>query len=390
MPCRQQDYKGDDQMISSHQSTDTLIVGGGVIGCIIAYELAKAGLKPLVLEKNTLGSQSTQAGAGMLGAQVEMHAPGPLFDLGVKSRALFADLRDELLEVSEIDIELQTSGIFRVAVDEMDRRALLDRQAWQTDLGHKAVWFEDEDLRRELGDIVSTTYGALYLPDDHQVRNTQIMLALTIGARRLGADFLQQTAMTGFLLENGRVAGVKTIEGEIRANRVILATGAWTGLLTDQLGIGLPIFPVKGQAFLVDTFAPPTPFTIYTHGCYLLPKRNGQVYVGASEEHVGFDRRANLGALASLSSRAVELVPSMAALPLASTLTGLRPGSADGLPFLGSIPGVEGLYVASGHFRNGVLLSAITGQLMRELLTGQQPSIDLTPFSPARILTPHQ
>lgn len=374
-------------MISSYKYTDTLIVGGGVIGCSIAYELAKAGFKPLVLEKNTLGSQSTQAGAGMLGAQVEMGEPGPLFELGVASRALFADLRAELQEISEIDIELQTSGIFRVAVSESDRRSLMIRQQWQTACGQRATWFEDEDLRTELGDIVSTTYGALHLPDDHQVRNMQLLTALVAGARRLGANFLQQTAMTGFLLENGRVVGVKTVDGDIRADRVVLATGAWTGLLTEQLDRDLPIFPVKGQAFLVDTFTPPTPFTIFTHGCYLLPKRNGQVYVGASEEHVGFDRRPNLGALASLSHRAVELMPAMASLSFASPLTGLRPGSQDGLPFLGAMPGIEGLYVASGHFRNGVLLAPMTGRVMREVLTGQTPSVDLTPFSPERVLS---
>lgn len=366
--------------------TDVLIIGGGVIGSVIAYELAKAGLAPLVLEKNTLGSQSTRAGAGMLGAQVEMHQPGPMFELGLKSRALFPHLRDELLELSGIDIELLKSGIFRLAVDEEDREHLLQRQAWQTAQGQQAIWYEDAELRRELGDAVSTTYGALYLPDDHQVRNSQVMLALTASAKRLGAQFVEQTAVIGFLIANGRVAGVKTLQGDVRANRVVLAGGAWSGLLAAHLEVHLPIFPVKGQAFLVEAYAPPTPYTIFTHGCYLLPKCNGTIYVGATEEDAGYDSRPTLGSLAQLATRAVELMPVLRDLPFSAPLAGLRPSSADGLPFLGNVPGLDGLYVAAGHFRNGVLLSAITGQLMRELLTGQTPSVDLTPFSVERTM----
>ncbi|MGZ4133555.1 MAG: glycine oxidase ThiO [Tumebacillaceae bacterium] len=371
-------------MKNSIAQTDTLIIGGGVIGCSIAYELAKRGCKPLVIDKDALGSQATSAGAGMLGAQVEMHQPGAMFELGLASRALFPELQQELLDIGGVDIELQTPGIFRVAVDEADRHDLLERQRWQQAHGQRAIWMEDEEMRRELGDLVSTTYGALYLPDDHQVRNPQLMHALSSSAKKLGARFMEQTAMIGFCTENGAVVGVKTINGEIRADRVIIAAGAWSGLLANQMGLDVPIFPVKGQSFFLNAYAPPTPYTIFTHGCYILPKRNGQIYVGATEEEAGFDRRPNLGSLARLSSRATELMPKIGQLPFDKPIAGLRPGSADGLPFLGAVPGVAGLYVASGHFRNGVLLSAITGKVMAELLTGDTPSIDLQPFAVER------
>ncbi|MBL0386386.1 glycine oxidase ThiO [Tumebacillus sp. ITR2] len=362
--------------------TDVLIVGGGVIGASIAYELAEAGVQTLLIDKDNLGSQSTRAGAGMLGAQVEMMNPGPMFELGVASRALFSNLREKLLEISGLDMELQTPGIFRVAVDEEDRQELLARQIWQREAGQRAEWYEDEDLRNILGDnIVGTTYGALYIPDDHQVRNNALLLALVASAKALGAKFLEHTAMTSFLTENGAVVGVQTQDGVIRANRVVLATGAWTGLLGQGLGLDIPVFPVKGQSFLLDSYAPPTPYTIFTHGCYILPKRNGQVYVGATEEASGFDTRPNLGSLAKLSTQAVHLMPSLASLPFAEPIAGLRPGSRDGLPVLGDVPGVPGLYLATGHFRNGVLLSAITGKVMRELLTGTETSVDLKPFA---------
>ncbi|MGB8956963.1 MAG: FAD-dependent oxidoreductase, partial [Tumebacillaceae bacterium] len=295
-------------------------------------------------------------------------------------------LRDELQEISSVDIELQTPGIFRVAVDERDRAELKARMQWQQAHGQRAIWYEDVELRQELGETVTTAYGALYLPDDHQVRNMQLLLGLVTSAKKLGAQFLEETAMTGFVEENGAIVGVTTLNGVIRADRVILAAGAWTGLLADQLSLNVPIYPVKGQSFLVDAYAPPTPYTIFTHGCYILPKRNGQIYVGATEEESGFDRRANLGSLAHLSGRAVELMPRLSGMPFSEPIASLRPGSRDGLPFLGSVPGVEGLYLASGHFRNGVLLAPITGKLIAELLTGKQPSLDIEPFSIKRVL----
>lgn len=365
--------------------TDVLVVGGGVIGASIAYELAKAGVKTLVVEKNEMGSQSTRAGAGMLGAQVEMMAPGAMYELGVASRALFSRLREELLEVSGQDMELQTPGIFRVAVSMADRQELRARQVWQNQAGQRAEWYEEEELRRIVGDdVVGSSFGALYFPDDHQVRNDALLLALLASAKALGASFMEHTAMTGFLTQNGAVVGIMTPNGPIRANRVVLAAGAWSGLLGRELDLDIPVFPVKGQSFFLKSHSAPTPYTIFTHGCYVVPKRNGQVYVGATEEEAGFDARPNLGSLARLSQQAVELMPKLAKLPFHEPIAGLRPGSRDGLPLLGAVPGVSGLYLATGHFRNGVLLSAITGKLMREVLTGAPTSLDLAPFSLAR------
>ena len=317
----------------------------------------------------------------MLGAQVEMHNPA-IVELGIKSRALFADLRDELLELCNIDIELLTEGIFRVAVDETDRQLLLQRREWQTQLGQQAIWCEDHEVRKRW-DLVNTTHGALYLPNDHQVRNSQMLLGLT-ASPQLGAQLLEQMAVIGFLSENGQIVGVKTIQGEIRANQVVLATGAWTGLIAEHLEFELPVFPVKGQAFLLNTYAPATPYTVFTHGCYILPKNNGTVYVGATEENVGFDHhpKSRLARQTLHTSRLPDAIAWRTAHFRAAcrVTSGLRRC----MPFLGPVPGIEGLYVAAGHFRNGILLSAITGQVMSDVLNGKTPSVDLTPFAVGR------
>lgn len=363
---------------------DVCIVGGGVIGCSIAYYLAKQGLRPLVIEKNTLGSQSTQAGAGMLGAQVEMDAPSPLYTLGIASRHLYKELAIELKDLSGVEIELQTSGILRLAVSEEDRTDLLTRQQWQAETGQKTEWVEDDDLRRDFGNLFGPTFGALFLPDDHQVRNLALVNSLAVAATRLGASFLEHTEVIGFLRQGNRITGVETPTGKFETDRVILAAGAWSGILGKLAGFDLSVFPVKGQAVLARTLAPVTPFTVFTHGTYMVPKINNQLYIGATMEQAGFDQSPSLQGISRILSDAIRIMPPLAKLGMDKNLVGLRPGSSDGLPFIGEVPGLDGILVASGHFRNGVLLAPITGQIIAGLVTDHKSAFDLSPFSLAR------
>lgn len=365
---------------------DVCIVGGGVIGCSIAYFAAKKGLRPLVLEKHTLGSQSTQAGAGMLGAQVEMEEPDALFRLGIASRALYKELREELKDRSGLDIELQTAGILRLAVSEADRQTLLARRDWQNSNGQRTQWLEDDELYKDFGDLFGPTFGALYLPDDHQIRNLALLNALVAAASAMGAEFREHTEVTGFLRQGDRILGVETNSGRFKAGHVVLAAGAWSGLLGKSAGLELPIFPIKGQAVLAETRIPVTPLTVFTHGTYMVPKLTGHIYIGATMENAGFDKTPTLQGISRLVSDAVRIMPPLGKLGWSAHLVGLRPGSRDGFPFLGELPGAEGLLVASGHSRNGVLLAPVTGLAMAELLAGETPSVDLSPFSPARLL----
>lgn len=364
---------------------DTVIIGGGVIGCSIAYQLAKRGLRPLVIEKQTLGSQATQAGAGMLGAQVEMPAPDAMYHLGVASRSLYKELQSELKDASGVDIELQTPGILRLAASEEDRTSLLASREWQTQSGQKTEWLEDEELRQQFGDIFGPTYGALYLPDDHQVRNIALLRAFVVAASRLGATFIEHTEVTGFLRQGERITGVETSNGKFEADQVVLAAGAWSGLLGRLAGFELPVFPLKGQAVLANTQAPITPFTVFTHGTYMVPKLNSQLYIGATMERVGFDDSPNVQGVAQILTNAIKVMPQVKQLAMAGNLVGLRPGSIDGIPFFGEVPGLEGMLVASGHLRNGILLAPITGLILADLVTGYEPSFDITSFKLSRL-----
>ncbi|BCJ86424.1 glycine oxidase ThiO [Effusibacillus dendaii] len=363
---------------------DVCIIGGGIIGTAIAYYTARKGLRPLILERSTFGSQSTQAAGGMLGAQVETNTPDPLFQFAVQSRAMFQDLQAELKELSGYDIELQTAGMIRLAVSEEDRASLLAKQEWQTQFGQRAEWMEDADIRKMAGDLFGATYGGLFLPDDLQVRSMAMLQALLAGARKLGAEVQEHTEVINFLQEGGRVIGVETGNGPFYADQTVLAAGAWSGLISRRIGLDLPVFPVKGQSILAKASSPITPFTVFTHGTYFVPKISGHLYIGATMEQVGFDKTHTLQGINRILTDATRILPSIKQLGIHSTLVGLRPGSADGLPYIGSIEGIEGLHVASGHLRNGILLAPLTGLVVSELLTGQPVSVDLTPFSISR------
>jgi glycine oxidase len=364
--------------------TDIIIVGGGVIGTAIAYFLAKEGVKPLVIDRGKTG-QASRAAGGMLGAQVEMHEPGPLFELALQSRSMFPQLQEELYEIAKVDIELNRTGMLRVAVSEEDREELIKRIPWQKQAGCRADWLEEEDLRRTCGDILSPTYGALYLPDDGQVRSPRLLQALTQAAALLGSRFIEETEVIGFVREGDRICGVRTLQEVYPADQIVIAAGAWSGYLLSLLGIDLPVQPQKGQSLFVEAVPPVTPYTLYTHGTYIIPKANGQTYVGATAETVGFDPRPTLQNMERLTTSANRLVPALARSIFAGTITGFRPASHDGLPYIGRIPQVEGLYVATGHWRNGILLSAVTGRLMSELLLSRPLSRSLAPFAPERL-----
>lgn len=368
-------------------SYDTIIIGGGIIGATLAYRLAERKKRVLVLEKNRLGSGATQAGAGMLGAQVEMKENGPLYQFGLYSRSLFEQFSSELYDVSHIDIELDRSGLFRVATSMEDRDELMNRFTWQTESGQMAEWMEPHELPQQVKSLLGNHFGALYFSADHQVRNPQYLHASVVASQKLGATYIEHCAVQSFIREEGpihKVIGVQTLTDRFYADQVVVAAGAWSGKIAESLGLSVDVFPVKGQALNVKNSPHLTPYTLYTHGAYLVPKHTGHTYIGATEDLVGFDLTPRSKNVQTLLHLAQSVVPKIGETEFASTLVGLRPGTKDGLPYIGAHPDWEGLYLATGHFRNGILLSAGTASVMADLLTGQSPMFDLKVFATNR------
>ncbi|MDB5085920.1 MAG: glycine oxidase ThiO [Bacilli bacterium] len=372
----------------STSSYDTIIIGGGIIGACIAWQLAQKNRKVLVLEAGRIGCGASHAGAGMLGAQVEMDSPGPLYNFSIFSRSLFDELTDQLKDESHIDSELDRTGMFRIATSESDREELINRCAWQTASGQSAEWIEPEQIPAELKNRIGYHYGALFLPHDYQVRNPQYLKALATSAMKHDARIIESTAVRRLLTNEGqpgKVVGVQTdTDLQFFADQVVLAAGAWSGVLARSLGINLGVYPIKGQAVLLESPTHFTPYTLFTHGTYIVPKHTGHTYIGATETADGFDARPLARNVRTLLTSAGQLAPDVEDMEFVDSIAGLRPASHDGLPYIGSIPGWEGLYAATGHWRNGILLSAGTGAVMADLLLGHTAQTDISAFDPGR------
>jgi len=362
---------------------DVIIVGGGVIGCSIAYHLAAGGVGVALFERKEVAGEASGAAAGMLAPLSESPQPGPFVDLCLASLRLFPALADAMREETGIDIEYLPSGILRVALTEDEERELRHRLEWQRSLGLALEWVDGEALRR-LEPRLAPARGALYSPQEHQVSAGRLTQALAQAAARRGAVLRQGLAVTGLLTNGRRVTGVRTGSGRVSGGQVVLAAGSWTGAFARRLGVPLPVRPVRGQMLAFADFALPLRHIVWGEAAYLVPKANGFLFVGATVEEVGFRSVTTVEGQRDLRRGARGLVPSLAHGEVASSWAGLRPGTADGLPILGPVPGWEGLSVASGHYRNGILLSPITGWLIAQLLTEGKTEVSLAPFSPGR------
>jgi glycine oxidase len=351
---------------------DAVIIGGGVIGSSIAYHMAKRGKKVVLLERERLAGQASSAAAGMLAAQAEMNEDGPLFELARRSRAMFPEIAEELRQLCGIDIGLVQSGMFKIALspeEETELRRIID---FQRAAGEKAEWMSGEEVRRREPGVSEEVRGAMFIPDDGQVSAPDLSLAFAKSAAILGAHIREFTEVKSLILEGGEVSGVVTQEDTIYCDRIIVASGFWSGRLLEQSGCQTPIYPVKGECFSVISDVPLIRSTIFSHGCYLVPKKGGRTLVGATMKEHSYDRKVTLEGIATLLEKAKRLVPRIIRAEWEKAWAGLRPQTPDGLPYLGEHSKWKGLFIAAGHYRNGILLSPITGKLVADWAEGKE------------------
>ena len=365
---------------------DAIVVGGGVIGGAIAYNLAKRGGKVLLLEKDRLASKSSGAAAGMLGAQSEMDGDGPLFQLARKSRAMFPKIAEEIKENSGIDIGLINKGMLKVALTEQEQQEYKRIMAIQNQSGEQADWFTGEELRRKEPALSDAIKGAMYIEKDGQVEADQLTLGFLKSAAASGVVIKEYVEVYDFQLSKGKVEGVVTNQGIFTSENVIVAGGAWSQKLLLETGLQLDTYPVKGECFSVVTHRQMLSTTIFSHGCYLVPKKGGRIVVGATVMPRTFDQKVSLNGISTLLEQAKNLMPSIVEAEWERAWAGIRPQTIDGLPYLGEHPAYKGLYIATGHFRNGILLSPITGVVIADLIEGKPTSVNLEPFRVDRLV----
>jgi glycine oxidase len=364
---------------------DVVVVGGGVIGCSVAYHLAKKRARVVVIERDLLGGQASSVAAGMLAAQEEAAKPGPFFDAGVASRDMFKDLVADVKADSGIDPEFETCGIWRIAETEDEKKALLEKKRWQEERGMPVEWWTPETLKEKIPALRGPVLGGIFCPRDGQVDSAKWVRGLAEASRYRGVRVVERVARVEFVREGGEVKGVRTLEETFLADAVVIAAGSWTPFLLQDLGVTLPLEPVKGQLLVLEGFPRLLPGPLFVGGGYFAPKFN-RLIVGGTMEKAGFDVRPTLSAQRKLSEYAVRWCPELDDRQVVDHWAGLRPGSADDMPVIGALRGHVGAYVCAGHFRNGVLFSPLTGRLMAEGLAEGRWDPILNAFSPDRFL----
>ncbi len=369
-------------------SPDVIIAGGGVIGTSIAFDLAKAGVKVMLLERGAIGMEATGASLGMIIPHADQHTPAPFAALMQESARLYRALADELRERTGADIGYRRAGVLEVAFDEAEDLALQRQRAWQLDHGHTVQWVgraEAFDIEPALNPAVR---AATYSPDDHQVLPLVLARTLARAAADLGAVIREHVSVDHLSLERDRVVGVVVGGERLHAGETVIACGSWSSAFAASLPIDIPVRPMRGQMVALQTPTTALRAVVSGAGGYLLTKPDGRTIVGTTVEDVGFDPRPTVDGVAELLARATALVPRLANATVESAWAGLRPGTPDGLPILGRVPDRSGVIVATGHFRNGILLAPITGELITDLLMRRDPRLSLRAFDPSRFV-PH-
>lgn len=366
---------------------DVIVVGGGLMGCSVAFRLAKDGASVLVLERSVPGAEASSAAAGILGPTVESFDDALALQLGRRSRELHAALAEELDELLGVDVGFRRSGVVKVALDEHEA-AELDQQAESLRIQGVRCdrWDADELLRQEPA-CNPDALGALSMAEDAQVEPRKLLAAVALGAEREAVRFRSGSTVRSIRIDSGRVRGVELGNESLDADRVVVAAGSWTTLVP-----GLPfdsetIFPVRGQMITTHTRPPVFRRIVFGAGGYVVPRPDGRVLCGSTMERVGYQRGITFAGMADVIGKAVRIAPSLRDAPIDSHWSSFRPGTPDGLPLVGE-SGIEGLFVASGHYRNGILLAPLTAELIADQMSGRPISREAEALSPRRFEEP--
>ena len=366
---------------------EVVIVGGGVIGLSAAYALAREGVRTAVLDRGELGREASWAGAGMIAPTSERTDLAPMAALRSWSARLFPAWSEALRAETGIDNGYRRSGGVDIALDEPEAdelRATAGR--WRGE----GITFERlayDDIRRVEPALAPSIEVAYFLPDRAQIRNPRHLRALVEATEARAVELLPHRAATGFAVDGSCVVAVNTRDGPVPCATVVLAAGAWSEGLLAGLEIKALTPPVKGQIVLLQSDGCVLKRVVEHGNNYLVPRDDGRVLVGATEEHVGFDTRPTAQGVAGLLAEALRLCPGLASATVERSWAGLRPGNVDGRPYIGRAPGYDNVIVATGHKRAGLQLSPATAELVADLVLDRPSRIDLTAFQVGRAPT---
>ena len=362
--------------------TDAIVIGGGVIGCSIGYHLAKAGVTATILERGELGMAASNAASGIL-SSLFGNPTDPYTRLVNSSLAMFHELAPELAEASGVDIEFVQSGELELALSEDEAQMLhaaVEDGGWRSP---EAQWLDAQAVREMEPELSDSIAGGIFMPEVCRINNQRLSAAYARAAERLGATVREHAEVVGMVRSGLRISGVRLHDEELLADHVVIAAGPWSSIIAETLGSHVPARPVRGVNLNLQPLGRSIGTVIHGGWGLLVPRNDGSVIAGATVEEAGYDDRVTAGAVQDIMNMAELIVPSLRDARLNWALAGLRPGSPDDAPMLGPVPGWQGLHVATGHFRSGILLSAITGKLIADHITGKKPDL-IEHFSPTR------
>lgn len=367
------------------RAPDVVVIGGGIIGLSIAEQLGRRGAGVTVLERHACGSEASGAAAGMLAplAETACHASAdhsPFLTLALAGLDAHAPWLERLRAETGLEVGPHGPGMLRITDETRveDLRSAFDRQS---SLGLPLEWLEGAALKA-VEPALAGVIAAIRSPREQHVQPPVLVLALARSLTSRGGTVREGAPARGFVTHGARVLAVRTDDDELPCAEVVIAGGAWTPAIAAALDARVPVKPVRGQ--ILALLPQPMPFrhTLYGPDGYLVPKPDGRLVVGATEDQAGFDSRPTADGVARLLAMATRLLPSLAAAPFSGAWAGLRPASADRLPLLGPLPEWENVSLATGHFRNGVLLAPLTGQLLTEWLLCRCAPPLMAPFLP--------
>ncbi len=372
----------------NNKFSDVLIGGGGIIGLSIARKLHQKGIRKItILERRAIGKEASYAAAGMLAPHAETDKLDDFFYFCNESNLLYPRFAGEIFDETGVDIELDKSGTLYLAFTEEDAAEIRRRFQWQKSTGLQVEHLTARETRQTEPFISPDVLESLYFPNDWQVENRKLLRALQKYCEINKIETRENAEIKNLLIENGKVIGAETESEKFTAETVVLATGAWTSLIKAGNVVLPQVKPIRGQMISFHTAKRLFGKVIYSPRGYIVPRADGRILTGATVEDAGFDKSVNESGIALLRNHALEIAPGLVNLDIYESWAGLRPLAADGFPVLGKFAEIGNLFVATAHYRNGILLAPLTAQILADKIAENLDSKYLKIFNPQRFGT---